>query len=72
MKKLLESMKTVKHKAEQLEYEEFCLTKNNKLEESWRKKKAASMAWNYWRQLNREYKSLWKAQRKRQSTYNAL
>lgn len=57
----------VKEKAEALDYEVFCLTKNNKLEESWRKKKAASVAWNYWRQLNREYKSLWKSQRKRLS-----
>lgn len=65
MEGLLERLRTIRAEAERLYYESDILGRKGEREESFRKKRAGDFAMEYWKQVNAEYRTLWKKERRK-------
>ncbi len=67
MRRLLERLKLIRAKAEDLYYQSDILSRQGQREASFKKKRAGDFAMDEWKTLNAEYRTLWKKERSKRA-----
>ena len=65
MEELLERLKLIRAKAEDLYYQSDILSRQGQREASFKKKRAGDFAMDEWKKVNAQYRALWKKEHRK-------
>jgi hypothetical protein len=66
--KLLQRLRLIRAKAEDLYYQSDILSRQGQREASFKKKRAGDFAMDEWKKVNAEYRTLWKKERRKRAS----
>jgi hypothetical protein len=66
--KLLERLRLIRAKAEDLYYQSDILGRQGQREASFKKKRAGDFAMDEWKKVNAQYRALWKKERRKRAS----